>query len=90
MEVLLPVNRARRYVVGVDPAGGGTEGEYSCAEVIELESGMQCAELRGHYGPQELATRVARLAREYNGALVAVERNNHGHAVLAHLTQREG
>ena len=51
---------------------------------------MQCAELRGHYGPQELATRVARLAREYNGALVAVERNNHGHAVLAHLTQREG
>ena len=28
---------------------------------------------------------VALLARQYNDALVAVERNNHGHAVIAHL-----
>ncbi len=33
--------------------------------------------------------RVAALAREYNHALVAVERNNHGHAVLAHLARGE-
>jgi hypothetical protein len=53
--------------------------------VVELQTGMQCAELRGHYAPQEFAARVAQLGREYNQALVAVERNNHGHAVLAHL-----
>ena len=46
---------------------------------------MQCAELRGHLTRQELAARVAILARQYNQALVAVERNNHGHEVLAHL-----
>jgi hypothetical protein len=46
---------------------------------------MQCAELHGHFGPAELAKKVAGLAREYNGALVAVERNNHGHGVLAYL-----
>ena len=46
---------------------------------------MQCAELRGHLTPEELAARVAMLARQYNKALVAVERNNHGHEVLAIL-----
>ena len=76
----------KRYIVGVDPAGGGSEGDYSCAQVIEVSGGVQCAELHGHFAPQELAARVTVLAHRYNDALVAVERNNHGHAVLAHLT----
>jgi hypothetical protein len=77
------------YIVGVDPAGGGTEGDYSCAQVVERASGLQCAELHGHFPPQELAARVAALGREYNMALLAVERNNHGHGVLAHLAASE-
>src|SRR3989442_978792 len=40
----------RQYLIGVDPAGGGSEGDYS-----------------------------------YCGALLVIERNNHGHGVLAHL-----
>jgi hypothetical protein len=51
---------------------------------------VQCAELHGHFPPQELAARVAVLAHKYNDALVAVERNNHGHAVLAHLMMSQG
>jgi len=86
----LPPQPRHEYIVGVDPAGGGTEGDYSTAQVIERATGMQCAELQGHYPPRELAARVAGLARAYNGALVVVERNNHGHAVLAHLNQTEG
>jgi len=81
---------AKQYIMGVDPAGGGSEGDYSCAQVIEQASGMQCAELHGHFPPQELAARIAVLARDYNKALVAIERNNHGHAVLAHLTMNHG
>jgi hypothetical protein len=46
---------------------------------------MQCAELRGHFPPRELALKVLDLAKRYNNGLVVVERNNHGHAVLAHL-----
>jgi hypothetical protein len=46
--------------------------------------------LHGHFPPQELAARVAMLAHKYNDALVAIERNNHGHAVLAHLTMEQG
>src|SRR5271165_6598961 len=26
---------AKRYVMGVDPAGGGTDGDYSCAQVVD-------------------------------------------------------
>ena len=88
LQLYLPAN-GHQYIVGVDPAGGGSEGDYACATVIERNTAMQCAELRGHFTPQELAGRVAALAREYNRALVAVERNNHGHAVLAHLARGE-
>jgi hypothetical protein len=41
--------------------------------------------LHGHFPPHELARRVADLGQRYERALVAVERNNHGHGVLAHL-----
>jgi hypothetical protein len=88
--IFWPPVRERSYIVGVDPAGGGAEGDYAVAEVVECESAMQCAELRGHFTPAELAAGVAALAREYNQALVAVERNNHGHGVIAHLTTARG
>lgn len=87
--IWLPAVRGRRYILGVDPAGGGADGDYACIEIIDRESGLQCAELYGHYAPNELARRVAALGREYNQALAAVERNNHGHAVLAMLEQVE-
>ncbi|MFI5109984.1 MAG: terminase, partial [Terriglobales bacterium] len=80
----------RKWIIGVDPAGGGALGDYACAQVIERSSGMQCAELLGHFTPGELARRVAALGHEYGDALIAVERNNHGHAVLAHLNHGAG
>jgi hypothetical protein len=69
--------------VAVDPAGGGSEGDYSAAEVLEMETSLQCAEFAGHVGGLELARIVTELAEEYNGALLVVERNNHGSGVLA-------
>jgi hypothetical protein len=85
MMTFLPPQPGKEYIIGVDPAGGGSEGDYACAQVIDRASGMQCAELRGHLTPEALASRVAMVARQYNRALVAVERNNHGHAVLSSL-----
>src|SRR5438552_12619082 len=66
----------RQYLIGVDPAGGGSEGDYSCAEVVERRSGIQCAELHGHFPPRELATKLIELANSYCGALLVVERNS--------------
>lgn len=84
-----PFQEGRRYIIGVDSAGGGSQGDYACAEVIEQTIGLQCAELRGHFPPLELATRVVELGKSYGGALLAVERNNHGYGVLAHLRDQE-
>ena len=54
-----------------------------------MATGLQCAELREKAGVLELARVAAALAREYNGGMIAVERNNHGSGVLAHLEASE-
>jgi hypothetical protein len=69
----------------VDTAGGGSRGDYSAIQVIERMSGLQCAEVQQKMTPLRLANTATALAAEYNHALIAVERNNHGAAVLAHL-----
>jgi hypothetical protein len=83
LEVWLPPLLGKEYLVAVDPAGGGSEGDYSAAQVLELETGLQCAEFAGHVGGLELARLVTALAAEYNHAWLVVERNNHGSGVLA-------
>jgi hypothetical protein len=83
LEVWLPPIKGKAYLVAVDPAGGGSEGDYSAAQVLELETGLQCAEFAGHRGGLELARLVTGLASEYNNAWLVVERNNHGSGVLA-------
>jgi hypothetical protein len=85
--IWLPPERRgeRQYIIGVDTAGGGSEGDYSCAQVVDRETGLQCAELHGHFPPFELAQRAAALGKMYGNALLAVERNNQGYGVLAHL-----
>jgi hypothetical protein len=83
LEIWLPPVKGKEYVVAVDPAGGGSEGDYSAAQVLEMETGLQCAEFAGHMGGLELARFVTGLAEEYNGAWLVVERNNHGSGVLA-------
>lgn len=87
--VWLPAVAGKRYVVAVDTAGGGSEGDFAAVQVVEMATGLQCAEMQERLRPAELAGVVAALGREYGGregeALVAVERNNHGTAVLAFL-----
>lgn len=85
LQIWFPPAAGRNYVVAVDPAGGGAEGDYSVAQVVDLQTGRQCAELRCRAGGLELALEVAKLAKEYMDAMVAVERNNHGSSILAYL-----
>jgi hypothetical protein len=85
LRIWLPPLPDNRYLVAVDTAGGGSEGDYAAVQVIELHTGLQCAELRQKLGPLELAGAAVDLAREYGNAKIAVERNNHGSGVLAYL-----
>jgi len=85
LEIWLPPLKGKRYLVAVDPAGGGSEGDNSAAEVLEVGTGLQCAEFAGHIGGLELARLVSELASEYNNAWLVVECNNHGTGVLSLL-----
>lgn len=86
LQIWLPVFPDKKYLVALDPAGGGLDGDFAAAQVIDLETGMQCAELQQRIRPRDLAAEAVKLARIYNDAIIVVERNNHGHAVLLYLS----
>jgi hypothetical protein len=91
--IYLPVQPGKEYIVAVDPAGGGADGDYAVVQVIDVASGAQCAELQQRLRPRDVAQAAVKLAREYSSpgkpALLVVERNNHGFGVLAHLEDYE-
>jgi hypothetical protein len=70
------------YVVGADVGEGLADGDPSCAVVLERTSGEQVAELHGRVPPDRFGHLLDGLGRWYNRALLAVERNNHGHSTL--------
>jgi hypothetical protein len=58
-------------------------------EVLDAESGEECAALASKFQPAVIASHAYLLSDWYNGAFILVERNNHGHAVLLALAQDE-
>jgi len=80
----------REYLIGADPAEGCPDGDFSAAQVLDAATGIQCLELAARWPIERFAEYLAQLGRRYNDALVAVERNNHGHAVLYALRHRHG
>jgi len=74
------------YAIGADPAEGlntkGTDHDYCSADVFDSASGDQVASLHGRWSPREFGLILAELGFWYGTALMAIERNNHGHAVL--------
>jgi hypothetical protein len=89
MWVWFPPQSGRRYVVGVDPAGGGAGGDFCALQVLDVDTGLQCAEWQARAPVREAAAVVVRVARRFNGAMIAVERNNHGSGLLACLEFQE-
>ena len=89
LRIWFPPMPDTEYIVAVDPAGGGPDGDFAAIQVLDVRTGVQCAEFQQRIAPRELAKQAAALGREYasgtHPALLAVERNNHGHAVIAHL-----
>jgi hypothetical protein len=85
LHVWFPPRAGREYLLGVDAAGGAVDGDFAAVQVVDRATGLQCAELQQRLRPAELARVAVRLATRYNGALLAIERNNHGGAVIAYV-----
>lgn len=74
----------KHYIVGVDSATG--RGFDNCGlHVFEVQTMEQCAEYNGKLKPAEFAALIVSMGLEYNKALVVVENNAVGLAVMEHL-----
>lgn len=76
------------YLVASDTSEGGG-GDPSAAIVYDWATGEHVASLHGQYTPWELARALVQLATRYHMAQIAVERNNHGHAVLLSVMREQ-
>jgi hypothetical protein len=78
----------KSYVVSADPArGDGTD--YSAAHVLNIETFEQVAEFKQQIPPKEFADILVNLSTEYNDALLIVEYNGLGPAVLQRIIDRQ-
>lgn len=75
----------KRYVIGADVAEGLANGDFSSADVIDVDTGKHAATWHGHEDPDKYGLILAWLGKRYNFALVGVERNNHGLTTLTAL-----
>lgn len=80
-----PPEAGIEYRAGVDTSEGLPGCDPNGIGILRLDNGRQVAALHGLFNPRELAGHVARMCTDYNRALVGVERENHGHAVLQKL-----
>jgi hypothetical protein len=75
------------YVIGGDVAEGLDHGDYSCAHVLDVRTGNQCAVWHGHIPADEFGHELYQLGRWYNNALIGCESNNHGLTTITVLRQ---
>lgn len=74
----------RRYILSADVAEGLEHGDFCAAHLVDAETWEEMAHLHGHWEPDEYGALLAQLGTVYD-AVIAPERNNHGHAVLLKL-----
>jgi len=74
------------YLITAD-ASRGDSADYSAFHVIETVGMEQVAEYKGKISPDMFANLLAEYGREYNGAMIVVENNNIGFAVLQPLEE---
>lgn len=70
--------RHRKYTIGADVAEGLAHGDFSVADVMDVETMETVARWRGHADPDQFGDILIELGLLYNHALVGVEINNHG------------
>ena len=77
----------KEYIIGVDAAGAiGADGDYTCAQIIDAANGEQVAEFYSNICPTHIFAQIlAQMGRMYNLALIVVENEKFGNAILDRL-----
>ena len=75
------------YIIGADAAQGLSAGDNSIGRVTKWSTGRQVAELAGKADPFTFAAALDKLGRQWNNAIMNVERKESGIAVVAKLEE---
>lgn len=83
--------KGRRYVISADPAEGVSK-DFSVAVITDIQNMEIVGKIRGQWKPSVFAEKLNELGKIYSTPggifpIVAVERNNHGHAVILALNE---
>lgn len=75
----------RHYIIGADVAEGLSDGDFSCADVIDHLTGEQVAQFHGKIDLDLYAQVLFHFGTRYNNAWLGVEKNNAGVGVINRL-----
>ncbi len=77
-----------RYVIGVDGSSGNSD-DYAGIQVIDIDTGEQCAEYQGRLKPEELGELVFQIGMRYNQGFVVMDvTGGSGSVPMLQLLQR--
>jgi len=76
------------YAAGADVAEGGVAGDWSVLTIFCTTCRQQAFRYRARVNVDKFAEICDSWGRKFNNAKLAVERNNHGHAVLLWLSKK--
>ena len=85
LEIYALPEKNAQYVISGDPAEGNPNSDPSASTVLDTMTGEEMAVIEGRIEPTVFASYVDLLGVFYNSAFAMIERNNHGHAVIAWL-----
>lgn len=87
LSVWQPPVYGRVYCMAADPGDGLKDGDASAAQVLDMETGDQVAEVNGQLPPYEFGKILAALGRHYNDAYLMPEIERNGIAVIEALKE---
>ncbi len=76
------------YVIGADVAEGLEHGDFSCGQVLDIETGFLVCSWHDKTDPDLFGEALYDLGRFYNTALIGVEINSIGHTTITSLRKR--
>jgi len=78
------------YVIGSDVAEGLDDGDSSTITVINARTKNVAMDAEYTMKPDDLGRELVKWAEYYNGAMIGVERNNHGHSTINTMVNELG
>lgn len=89
LTIYKPPELAHSFVISADTAEGNPTSDDSSAHVFDELTLEEVAVTVGKFEPLVFAVYLITLSEHYRGAKIMVERNNHGHAVIATIREKE-